>query len=61
MDVNNQLTDGLLGVTMNLLMCDKGVHCTPYKPQSNVVSTYFYSAIPKNDKYKYDVNDNSLL
>ncbi len=49
MDVNNQLTNGVLGVTMNLLMCDRqrgALYCTHYKTQSNDVSTYFNSSIP---------------
>jgi hypothetical protein len=45
-----------LGVTANLLMCDKcGVDCTLYTPHSLTMSLH-NSAIPYNEKYKNDVS-----
>ncbi len=41
---------------MNLLLCDRDMHCTLYTPQSNV-----FCVDPSNGMYKYDVTCNSLL
>jgi hypothetical protein len=38
--------ESVLGLTVNLMMCDRGVHCTLYTPHSNRVSIQ-KSATPK--------------